>query len=240
MILIYLEKEKKNDYWIGISLGLLLLTKHTIGAIIILFSFLSCFNLRKCWKRFLGILPVIGIFVIYLLVTKSFYAFIDLTVLGLLDFGNKNTLFVNYIGVFSFIIFLYYVGYLFHHRKEKEGNIIIFYALGSMSFLLPIMDWNHFACCFLFFLLVLFDKYQFKIQTTLFSIFLIGLLGVFFYSFLHISYDKISFNHYPHFFIYIDSPKISNDIIYKYKKEYPNSIMIDTNAGFFNQSNKTN
>ena len=67
VVLMYLEKNNKNDYLIGLILGLLLLTKHSIGLGILLFSFIGLRDLKRIGKRLIAVLIPCFIFLIYLL-----------------------------------------------------------------------------------------------------------------------------------------------------------------------------
>lgn len=232
MILIYLEQNQKSDYWIGFLLGLLLLTKHTIGIPVIICSFLACLNLKRCGKRMIGLMIPTIVFLLYLVGTKSLYCFIDLTILGLFDFENKNTLTINYIIIATILMSLYYGIYLVRHRKNQKENIIVLYAVGSLSFLIPIFDLNHFSCAFPFFILVLMEKQEFRINYTIMNSFLMGLILLFGY--LYITHVNInSFKTYPHFLIYIEESNKNEKVLKKYKEEYPKSIMITPQAMWY-------
>ena len=138
-LLIYLEKNKANDYLIGLVLGLLFLTKHTIGGMVLLCSLISCFSIKKDIKRIVSFLIPNIIFLIYLLITKSLYSFINLSLLGLFDFGKSN----NTIHWFSVIICILIFIHLIIRFIKDHKNINNYYLLGSFSLIIPIIDFFH-------------------------------------------------------------------------------------------------
>ena len=71
LILLYLEKNNKNDYLIGVILSLIILTKHSIGLFFLLFTLIGTFDFSKIKKRLLGIIPLLVVFLIYLLINLS-------------------------------------------------------------------------------------------------------------------------------------------------------------------------
>ena len=102
ILLIYLEKANANDYLIGFIIGLCFLTKQTVGFALALPSFYYLFrnkDYKKVFKRAGAFLSINIVFVIYLLITKSFGQFIDFCFLGMFDFTKQNgTIFdVNFI-----------------------------------------------------------------------------------------------------------------------------------------------
>ena len=154
-VIIYLEKKNKSDSLIGITLGLLLLSKHTMGVFIIIASMISTLNVKRGLKRLVFSLIPISIFIIYLLCTKSFYTFFDLGILGLLDFGNHN----SSISVFSLIASICILIYAIVSIKKDYKNKYIYYLFGSMTFIVPICDLFHVFYLICFFLIIYFiDK----------------------------------------------------------------------------------
>lgn len=147
IILIFLEEYEKNNYLIGIIIGLFILTKQSVG-ICILISNIICLLIRKDYKkilkRLIGIILPISIFIIYLLFSNSYKEFLDLCIYGLYDFGKDNRLSFNivYILFFVFLIILLYL------IKKEPKNIIYWYVIGFLSIIIPLFDINHF-CFFL-------------------------------------------------------------------------------------------
>ena len=226
VITLYLEKEKKDDSIIGIMLGFLFLTKHTMGCFIILFSLLSTHNFKKIGKRTLFLLIPISLFMIYLLITKSLYNFIDLSILGLFDFGSKNT----YTFIPWIILVLGLLIYCIYSVFKDKNNIFNYYLLGSFSFIIPILDTGHLYYLLLFFLIVkIIDiSYDNKLFMRLYSIILTVLI-----IFLNIysAYPKI-FNLKTNIgdkikYILVDeSRKNYNKKVLEKYNQYDNSYMI--------------
>ncbi|MBP5679019.1 MAG: hypothetical protein J6X28_04250 [Bacilli bacterium] len=153
VLLLYLEKEEKSDYLIGFILGLLVLTKHTMGVVIILCSFLSTKSIKKCWHRILGMLGLGILFVVFLLVTGAFPSFWNLSVAGLFDFGGNNHYRSPFFLVLSLICFLYCI----YRFIKYKGDVSNYYYLGSFFFLFPLVDLFHFqylACMTLILILM--------------------------------------------------------------------------------------
>lgn len=147
IILIFLEEYEKNNYLIGIIIGLFILTKQSVG-ICILISNIICLLIRKDYKkilkRLIGIILPISIFIIFLLFSNSYKEFLNLCIYGLYDFGKDNRLNFNivYILFFVFLIILLYL------IKKEPKNIIYWYVIGFLSIIIPLFDINHF-CFFL-------------------------------------------------------------------------------------------
>ena len=159
LLLFYLEENQKSDYLIGFIIGLMLLTKHTVG---FFFLFPSIIIYRKNWKknlsRMIGFFIPCIMFLIYLLICGNFFQFLDLCVLGLVDFANKNTYFSLLYFIPSIAFFALSVLILFRNPK----NILCWYVLFAFSIMFPNFSEYHFFVYILFigvlFLFVLKDK----------------------------------------------------------------------------------
>ena len=146
ILLIYFEKNNFSDKFIGIFLGIIILTKHTLG-ILLLFPTLIYYHndLKKVLKRYLYTMIPLFIFFIYLIMTKSLSNFFNLCFLGLLDFGNNNTnldylcLILSLKSLFSFKRALIYS--IFSYIKKK--NIKFLYLLIFFFMVIPIIDYYH-------------------------------------------------------------------------------------------------
>ena len=230
LIIVYFEKEKKSDFSIGLLLGLLILTKHSIGVTIMICSFLYIRDLKRIFQRIKGMIIPLIIFFIYLLVTHSFYSFFDLTFLGLFSFGKHNTTYsYSIIGLF----FIFLVFYLYDIFKNKnQDNYLTYYALGSLSFLIPIFDLNHFMGALLLFLLFLFTKYNIQLRFEIINFFLI-LIFLFLIVVDKNDSNIYSFNHYPLFRSSSNTYQEMNDVLYYYEEKYPNSVMISPFAALY-------
>ena len=150
VVVIFLEKEKKSDYLVGFVLGLIFLTKQSIGVFLLLPTFLLYYkDFKKIIRRLIPFFSLCLIFLFYLVVTNSLYQFLDICVLGLFDFTNHNSvLFTPYfflaIGM-EVILFLLW-------RKDKK-NILYYYSFCCFSFLIPIFTGYHFVLFFISFML---------------------------------------------------------------------------------------
>ena len=129
IILIYLEKEKKDDRLIGIILGLCFCTKQTIGIAFLLSNiYYLITNKKKFFKRISFFFIPIFLLVLYLICTKSLYSFIDLCFLGLLDFGSTN----SYKDPFYLVILIIFLIICLLKIKNNKTNIINYYILGFL------------------------------------------------------------------------------------------------------------
>ncbi|MBQ1551341.1 MAG: hypothetical protein IIZ67_04480 [Bacilli bacterium] len=152
LILLYLEKNNKNDYLIGVILSLIILTKHSIGLFYLVFILIGTFDFSKIKKRILGVIPLLVVFLIYLLINHNLYEFLDLTVFGLFDFGSSNSGFSLYILIVSILLLIYLI-YRFIKNPKDINN---YYLLGTYSFIIQIMDqfhFNYFIFVYLFIIL---------------------------------------------------------------------------------------
>ena len=153
VFLIYLEKNEKSDYLIGFVLGIVVLTKQSVGLCLLLPSLYYIKKFDKIKKRFIGFIIPISIFIIYLVLTGSMYAFLDLCVLGLFDFANGNGKITIYF--FLFIIMLLITFYFIYKDRRNLTN---YYVLSFYSIMVPLFDIYHFVVAFLAFMLMLLFK----------------------------------------------------------------------------------
>ena len=155
IIILYLEKFKKNDYLIGFLIGLMILTKHTVGIFFIIPSIIIYFKDRKrLLDRFIGLMTPCLIFLIYLLFTNSLYEFLDLCLFGLIDFGTKNT----YLGIWYVIASLIFLFISIFCTYKNPKKIINWYVLSSFSIMIPIFAEYHFYVYTLFMGILLIDN----------------------------------------------------------------------------------
>lgn len=142
LLLIYLEKkEMKNDFLIGFILGLLILTKQSIGIVCLIPSLYYFYHEKKInLKRIGGLLVPLTVFGVGLILTNSLYACINDTLLGLAEFQEKNATY----GIWFYLtlILFGFLIYCFVTKKEKRMSILL-----AMSFLItayPLFDSSHF------------------------------------------------------------------------------------------------
>ena len=235
VIIIYLlDKKNYSDLFVGILLGLLILTKHTIGGVILICSLISTFSLKKSLKRIGGcILPGI-VFIIYLIITKSFYNFINLSIFGLFDFNNKNNLILP-LPLIIFILIIIYLIYSFIKNPKEKAN---YYLLGSLIFVYPIIDYFHIN--YLIFITLYFILEKIKIKNNKkymekISVFIIIEL-IFFNIISNINYYKnihlYNINHFQGYYMHKEDYKYF-DAAYKKYKKYNNCKMISMQSMLF-------
>ena len=153
ILILYLEKEKKSDYLIGLVLGLLILSKHSVGGIVLIFSLISTKDIKRMSKRLLTALIPISIFLLYLLITGTLMNFIDLCILGLFDFAETNKYF-SLLFTITTIIFTIYTIYSFIFKRD----IINYYLIPAFTLLIPIVDMFHSTYFIAFFIIVIFMR----------------------------------------------------------------------------------
>ena len=215
-LLLYLEKNKSNDYLIGLVLGLLFLTKHTIGGVILVCSLISCFNIKKSLKRIGIFLVVVFVFVIYLLITNSLYDFINLSILGLFDF-NKSNNYMNW--VFLMICILMFIHLIIRFIKDRK-NINNYYLLGSFTLVIPIVDFFHLNYLVLLYLIIIIIELDNKNINNIKKIIIpliITTIGINIYLNMGV-YRNIKFIKYNHFEGYITTKSFEKSIDRVYNK----------------------
>ena len=221
LILLYLEKNNKNDYLIGVILSLIILTKHSIGLFFLLFTLIGTFDFSKIKKRIVGVIPLLVVFLIYLIFNHNLYEFLDLTIFGLFDFGSSNSGFSLYILIVSIALLIYLI-YRFISNPKDINN---YYLLGTYSFIIPIMDqfhFNYFIFVYLFIILytVTISKKYIK----------------YIYLFCSLIFAFVVFiNFYLNWALYKDKNILTNRYFYGYivsdkLEEYINAIYIDYNS----------
>ena len=168
IMLILSEKNKKSDYLIGFILSMLILTKHTVGFMLFLPSLLY---LKNDYKKVLKRLSIISIsmivFLLYLIITNSLSQFINLCVLGLIDFSS-NSKGINIIFILSLILIIINIINIIKDKKDINN----YYLLMFSSILIPIFDLYHFEIYLIAFLIILFmnKDINLKININLFAI----------------------------------------------------------------------
>lgn len=165
VILLEIRKEKafnkkKYNIFIGILVGLCAAIKHTVGGVTLLttlvFPVVKALSLeeKNTWlkeigNKFIGI-AIVGIpYFLWLLVAGNLTDFIDLTILGMFDFAEKNT-----VGTFFNVFFLMGASAVFasimlfdtykkNNATGKEWLIIALYAIAAMTYSVPLFNFYH-------------------------------------------------------------------------------------------------
>lgn len=244
IVLLYLEKEYSNkDFLIGLVIGIAILTKHTVGCLFVIPSIIYYFkNPKKLFKRFQGGLLILGIFLIYLVVTGSFYSFIDLCVGGLLDFSIKNGKpFTNYF-YYSLILFILSIFILVKDKKNMANS----YLLMGVGFVIPIFDSNHFALFLLCFSIMLLSYIEINDKYIYFLVFMalvFSLGGNFYINKMYDLHFMKKFNHFNYTLMakkdYLEDIKVSkilrkyDDAIFLSYSSMRFDICYDKNINYF-------
>lgn len=238
LYLIYLEKNEKSDYLIGFIVGCLILTKQSVGV----FLLLSCLlyylkNKKKFISRLIGCIIPCSIFLIYLLITKSFMSFLDLCLFGLFDFAGNNSVTSKFY-LFVFIL-ICLVTIIFIVKEPK--NIYNYYALMFYSISMPLFDAYHVGFQILVFVLLCFINFNFlkRLPIYSFAIFLVVYACLFVsYSYGNISsFKKMYPNNINHFeYRYLGSKQVdfTNEVSNYIKKNKDYKYMfLDSNGYYF-------
>lgn len=229
IILIYLEKNNKSDLIIGLILGLIFLTKHTVGLFLIPVSLYYLKDKKKIFKRLITFLIPVIICIVYLLITNSFNRFIDLCILGLFDFGKGNSSF----NIFFYITILLLVILLLLIKDNKK--IDYYYLLTFISICIPLFDLYHVQIYLIAYLIILFMNSNKLFKPKLIGITLfIGLLSIYIIKCnFNIKYYPNKLNLFEYKYIGKNSINNTNEVI-KYMNKYNNKVMfIGPNAYYY-------
>lgn len=237
VILLYLEKNNKNDYLIGFIIGIAFLTKQTVGLALSLPSFYYLFkykDYRKVLKRAGTFLSINIVFVIYLLITNSFSQFIDLCFLGLFDFTKQNgTIFdVN------FIIFLIEIICILVFIIKDRKNINNYYILVFSTIAIPLFDYYHVTLFTFAFFFLLIEKIKFKdIKRLEFCSFMFSIVICLNWFFLFYNFKLSNLSYFNKFEFTILDKKVEKDTRNMVKfignNNDKNIIILSVDAYFF-------
>lgn len=159
--LLYLEKNKSNDYVIGIVIGLAALTKQSVGGLLAIVSLYYVFkekNFKKLIRRVIGAMLPVGLFLIYLAVTGAFADFVNLCILGLFDFGTNN-----YVGVRALVLgYILLIGAVIYFIVKRRNSIDKYYVLAFSTIAVPMFDYFHIKFFVLALLILVLEKINIK------------------------------------------------------------------------------
>lgn len=239
IILVYFEKNKPEwDYLIGFIIGLAILSKHTVGLLLLIPLLVICFNnKKKLFKRIIGITIPCLIFLIYLIFNNALFDFINLSFLGLFDFGAENS---NVTSIFFYLAMLLVsimTIIIFKNRKDKYN----YYFLCTFAFCIPLFDYNHVFLFFNYFIIFILQYIMIK-NIDYFS--KLAIFIIFLYSGLHFVWfnqiDARFYNKLEHFnYMYnFTSDYKYNLKINKFldKYENKNTIMLSEYTMFYDIS----
>ena len=221
---IYYFKNSKNNYLLGIILGLIFCTKQTIGIVLFIPTIYYLFKDRnKFIKIFIGYLIPCLLLFIYLIITGSFNSFINLCFLGLIDFNSNN----NSISMFYLILFILGIIYMIYRIIKDKSNILLYYELLFGVVVLPIIDYYHVS---LFLILVIYniiDSIKFNNKYYKYIIcFIISICGI--WGFITYKYfNNISITNYNHFYLVINNKSYSDNSkkLIKYTKSLDKEVI---------------
>lgn len=221
VLLIFLEKEDRNDYLIGFVIGLAIITKHTIGIFLILPSLVYLKrDFKKLLKRAVGIVIPCFIFLLYLIITRSVFSFFNLCILGIFDFANKNTTFNN---VYLLGIFLFCLVYTLFSIVKRPREVINYYVLIGSLFVYPLLDNYHLAYFIILVLILILNNRKKEIEnkrvilnSIIFSLFLNGLWTVILFNL-----GNFEFKNYNNYVMRLMNSKMNEEysLIDKYLKD---------------------
>ena len=137
LLLIYLEKEKKNDYLIGFIIGLAFLTKINVGFLLAIPSLYYFKNLKKLLHRFIGFCIPNIITVIIFVLLGNLKNYISYVFLGAMDFVSNNFQFSWMTIVIPFLVAVLIYAFI------KEKNVGYLYAIFFMGIIYPVMNEMH-------------------------------------------------------------------------------------------------
>lgn len=234
VIVLFLEERKGNDYFIGFLLGLLLLTKQSVGICLLLPSLYYFKQFGKLKKRFLGFLVPVGIFLIYLGFSGSFSSFLDLCIFGLFDFASGNG---NLFNMYFFLTVFLILGTCFFIKKYPF-DIKPYYTLAFFSVIIPLFDLYHFQVGVLAFLMLIL-WYQKKESVFPYSLFTLGIIfGISIITFANRIQGPIIYpNTISHFeYRLLDSASISfTEEVNSFMKEHSEEefVFLNSNGYYF-------
>lgn len=135
-IILIMEEKHRNDYLIGIILGIIFLTKQNVG-ILLCIPTLFTKDIKKIIKRIIGFMIPIAVLLLYLILNNNIHEFIDYTILGLADFREKNTR-IHILVIINIISILYLI---YKYWKTKKTDIIYLISFQLISY--PLFDLYH-------------------------------------------------------------------------------------------------
>ena len=197
LLLIYYEKTKRNDVLIGFIIGLSILTKQTVGVFLFIPSLIYYHkDLKKLFKRLIGVLIPNTIFLLYLIITKSFKAFLNLCFLGAFDFTSSNKGKLDFALITGIILII--IALILYLKNKKDIKYL--YVLAFSSIMVPLFDYQHIEYFFFIFLILLIDKIKVNKKSLISNTLLFSCSFVFIFFFFTTFQGKIHYpNHYHNF-----------------------------------------
>lgn len=241
VILYYLEKAHPDkDYLIGFIIGLAILSKHTIGCLLVIPLVIICFHdKKKLLKRFVGLFIPCIIFLVYLVLSDSLWDFFNLCFLGLFDFKSKNGHLFGVCFYISILLFIFMILFIIRHKNLKYN----YYLLCTFFFAYPLFDLYHFSLYFFFFVLMIFSFYDDFCAKYLFKLGLIlDILILCLYTFMSLNYKFVSRNYMKYYdtLVLPDFEDSNFSPVFKFLDKYcedGNCIILNFMNPYYNISN---
>ncbi len=134
-IIIYLEKNKANDFLIGLMVGGIVLTNQKM--LLLILPALLFIDYRRVIKRIVGIIIPFQILVLYLFVNNALYDFLDYTIFGLFDFGHSN----SNVSIYLVLELIMAGALIYKYLKYKDKKIL--YCVCFQLITVPTFDMYH-------------------------------------------------------------------------------------------------
>lgn len=151
--LIYLEKNNKSDYLIGLIISLAFLTKSSIGIFLALPTLYYIKKPKKIIKRLVPFTITNLIVIGYFYLNNALYDYINFAFLGLLDFRNGNGNY-NILTIITILIVIYIIR---EYIKTKKFELL--YILAFMIMAYPLFNPSHFLTAMIPLVYYLLKKY---------------------------------------------------------------------------------
>ena len=146
---------KYRNYIIGSLIGLIFISKISIGVSMLFVMIIFDYNKKKL----IGFLFVLLLFLLYLVFNDSFFQFVDYNYLGMFSFVSDNK-FLFYLP--AYIIFCLTV--IIAIFKSRFKDIFLIYVLAFSVVSIPIFDNLHMMYSVVVILFYLFCRYDFYIN----------------------------------------------------------------------------
>ena len=152
-LLIYLEKNNKSDYLIGLIISLAFLTKSSIGIFLALPTLYYIKKPKKIIKRLVPFIISNLIVIGYFYLNNALYDYINFAFLGLLDFKNGNGNY-NILTIITILIVIYSIK---EYIKTKDFELLYILAFMIMNY--PLFNPSHFLTAIIPLVYYLLKKY---------------------------------------------------------------------------------
>ena len=135
-------------------------TKQNIGILFIIVELLFSYkNKKELLQKIGGFLLVCFLFLMYFIITKSLYDFINQTFLGLLNFSKKNNTSLN---IFSYLSMLLIIaGAIYLLKNINLENSILF---ATIFLTISVYDYIHLILGLSMFILLIINKIKCSIN----------------------------------------------------------------------------